>query len=213
MKKIILSVLMAGVLVSGLSARSSKKSSTSLDLSIDVNYALPMIFQHSETDISTSDSFQFGMGIDTGISLMLTDRLGAKVDVGFEFPQTNKGTITVGPIETKINQDYRDWEKNFRFSIFFGPKINLINQRNYTVGITPGFLFQSWAVKEGSLDGTITYWGFGGEIDATYTVSGNIYANLSVPVVWLYSMKDGDHKTEDISYWCIKPKIGVGYRF
>ena len=26
-------------------------------------------------------------------------------------------------------------------------------------------------------------------------------------------MKDGDNKTEDISYWCIKPKIGVGYRF
>ncbi|MBR5646907.1 MAG: outer membrane beta-barrel protein [Treponema sp.] len=212
MKKILLSVLTACLLLSGLNAKSSKKSS-SLDLSLDVNYALPMVFQHSETDISTTDTFQFGMGVDTGVSLMLTDRLGAKVDVGFEFPQTNKGTTKIGSLEVTVNEDYRDYDKNFRFSLFFGPKINIINSRSYTLGISPGFLFQSWAVKAGSVEGTITYWGFGGEIDATYTVSGNIYANLSVPVVWLYSMKVDDRKPDDISYWLIKPKIGVGYRF
>ena len=212
MKKILLSVLTACLLLSGLNAKSSKKSS-SLDLSLDVNYALPMVFQHSETDISTTDTFQFGMGVDTGVSLMLTDRLGAKVDVGFEFPQTNKGTTKIGSLEVTVNEDYRDYDKNFRFSLFFGPKINIINSRSYTLGISPGFLFQSWSVKTGSVEGTITYWGFGGEIDATYTVSGNIYANLSVPVVWLYSMKVDDRKPDDISYWLIKPKIGVGYRF
>ncbi len=210
MKKIIVSLLSLFVLVSAASA---------IEFSADVNFTMPMqSFSGSDLFLKDYTEFDFGTGFDFGISAMVNKRFGAKVDLGLNFPQNYKRTYKESGNKTDIN--YNSELKAYNaFSIFAGPKINITSTKNYSVTVIPGILMQFYTAetKPAPLTNITTTtkwseWGAGAEIQATYTISTNLYANFACPLVWKFSKSD-DNGSKDLKVFYFQPKFGIGYKF
>lgn len=197
-------------------------SSFALDLSADVNFAVPMTAA-GFTDSNVGDKyFETSLGFDAGVQAMVDKKFGLKLSFGADFPQSKSGEGSVKIINswaiTSYNDDFSGYNNGFSvMSLFVAPVINVKQTTKYTVSVNPGMLFRFYnaSVKTGD---TVTKYswtnmGAGAEIDARYKITNNIYARFGCPLVWLFNMQNTSGDSTKYNGFYFAPHFGIAYKF
>jgi len=226
MKKLLSAAVAAIVLVG---------SAFAIDLSVDANFALPLDFTSSNYNVDVNEknythtktvSRDSGIGADIGVKAMLTDMFGVKADVGLYFPQSLTTTVTnttsvlgkvttVGPNESTMK--YADiYDSYSSFNIFAGPAIRAVKAKGYEICVTPGLSVDMRKATVGTGDqaqsSTMTYLGFGAELDARVKLNKHVYINAACPFIYQFKVIDSSNNEYEAKGFYVVPKIGVGYK-
>lgn len=200
-----------------------------VDFSIDGNFSVPLNFSSESINVDVNANnythtktkyTEIGFGADVGLKAMFTKKIGAKVDLGFYFPNTQNsetttvsalfGTVTsTGPTKGSVSlSNISD------FTIFAGPAIVVDSSKKGSICVTPGVSFDFRTTTTGSGDSavknTVTYVGVGAEVDAKYNLSKKVYLNAACPVIYKFNAIDSNNNERSIQGLFVAPKVGIG---
>lgn len=208
-------------------------SAFAIDLSADINFGVPMSFTSSNTEFEiigthysiSSKNKETSLGANAGVTAMLTDMFGARLDLGYFVPQSMTTTTTTkigsnNPSTTTTKTDYEDTTRS-SFNVFVGPAINVYSKKNLVVYVNPGFNFdyRSYTVTTGSGESktttkyTNTYYGAGAEVQAKYKLNKNLAVNFNCPVIYNFKVIDSQDNEAETKGWYLIPMLGISYNF